>query len=134
LVKRNRHRPPIQVIADGRDIVSHAGARLLGDLSDRLGLTDGLSEAMAPTKHRRRGHDRREVLVDLAAIVASGGEAISDLAVLRNQPRLFGEVVSNPTAWRTWRRSTRTRSPASRAHEPLPGPQPGNTVPTRALV
>src|SRR5208283_3235809 len=59
------------------------------------------SEAMAPTKCRRRGHDRGEVLVDLAVMVASGGEAISDLAVLRNQPRLFGEVASNPTAWRT---------------------------------
>ena len=101
MVKRNRHRPPIQVIADGRDIVSHAGSRLLGDLSDRLGLTDGLSEAMAPTKCRRRGHDRGEVLADLAVTVAGGGEAISDLAVLRNQPRLFGEVASNPTAWRT---------------------------------
>ncbi len=101
MVKRNRHRPLIRVIADGRDIISHAGSRLLGDLSDRLGLTDGLSEAMASTKCRRRGHDRGEVLVDLAVMVASGGEAISDLAVLRNQPRLFGEVASNPTAWRT---------------------------------
>jgi hypothetical protein len=41
------------------------------------------------------------VLVDLVVMVTSGGEAISDLAVLRNQPRLFGEVASNPTAWRT---------------------------------
>jgi len=101
LVKRNRHRPPIRVIADGRDIVNHSGARLLGDLADVLGLTDGLSQAMAPTKCRRRGHDRGEVLVDLAVMVAGGGEAISDLAVLRNQPRLFGEVASGPTAWRS---------------------------------
>lgn len=56
---------------------------------------------MAPTKCRRHGHDRGEVLVDLAVMVTSGGEAISDLAVPRNQPRLFGEVASNPTAWRT---------------------------------
>jgi hypothetical protein len=34
-------------------------------------------------------------------MIADGGEAISDLAVLRNQPALFGEVASNPTAWRT---------------------------------
>jgi hypothetical protein len=101
LVKRNRHRPLIRVTADGRDIVSHAGSRLLGDLADVLGLTDGLSRAMAPTKCRHRGHDRGEALVDLAVMVAGGGEAISDLAVLRNQPRLFGEVASNPTAWRS---------------------------------
>ena len=55
---------------------------------------------MAPTKQRRRGHDRGDVLVDLAVMVADGGESISDLAVLRDQPDLFGEVASHPTAWR----------------------------------
>ena len=49
------------------------------------------------------------MLVDLAVMVTSGGEAISDLVVPRNQPRLFGEVASNPTAWRTWKQSMRTR-------------------------
>jgi hypothetical protein len=56
---------------------------------------------MARTKTRRRGHDRGWVLVDLTVMIADGGEAISDLAVLRNQPALFGEVASTPTAWRT---------------------------------
>ena len=56
---------------------------------------------MAPTKQRRRGHDRGRVLVDLAVMVADGGEAISDLAVLRDEPTLFGEVASDSTAWRT---------------------------------
>ena len=56
---------------------------------------------MAPTKQRRRGHDRGEVVADLAVMIADGGDAISDLAVLRNQPDLFGEVASTPTAWRT---------------------------------
>ena len=65
------------------------------------GLTAGLSAAMAPTKQRRRGHDRGRVLVDLAVMLADGGEAISDLAVLRDQPNLFGEVASLATAWRT---------------------------------
>jgi len=87
------------VTADGTNVVGHAGARLLSDLADEVGLTDGLSTAMAPTKHRRRGHDRGQVLVDVV-MVAGGGEAISDLAVLRDQPELFGEVASTPTAWR----------------------------------
>jgi hypothetical protein len=69
-------------------------------MADELGLTEALSVAMAPTKQRRRGRDRGEVLVDLAVMVADGGEAISDLAVLRNQPSLFGDVASNATAWR----------------------------------
>jgi hypothetical protein len=82
-------------------VVSHVGARLLSDLADRVGLTGGLSVAMAPTKQRRRGHDRGRVLTDLAVMIADGGTAISDLAVLRDQPNLFGEVASTPTAWRT---------------------------------
>jgi hypothetical protein len=89
------------VSADGQNVVNHAGARLLSDLADETGLRGGLSRAMAATKQRRRGHDRGQVLVDLAVMIADGGDAISDLAVLRNQPDLFGEVASTPTAWRT---------------------------------
>jgi hypothetical protein len=89
------------VTADGKNAVGHAGARVLSDLADGLGLTSGLSEAMAPTKQRRRGHDRGQVLVDVAVTIAGGGETISELKVLRNQPALFGTVASTPTAWRT---------------------------------
>ena len=101
MVNRNRRRRRLEVSADGRGVVGHAGSRLLSDLADRVGLTDGLSMAMAPTKQRRRGHDRGHVLTDLAVMIAGGGTAISDLAVLRDQPNLFGEVASTPTAWRT---------------------------------
>jgi Transposase DDE domain group 1 len=101
MVKRTRARGKLVVTADGRGVASHAGARLLSDLADAVGLTAGLSAAMAPTKQRRRGHDRGEVLVDVAVMIADGGEAISDLAVLRDQPDLFGQVASTPTAWRT---------------------------------
>jgi len=34
--------------------------------------------------------------VDLAVMIADGGEAIADLAVLRNQADLFGSVASDP--------------------------------------
>ena len=94
-------RPRLVVTDDGKNVASHVGARLLSDLADKLGLTSGLSAAMAPTKRRRRGHDRGRVLADLAVSIADGGETISDLAVLRDQPDLFGEVASTPTAWRT---------------------------------
>jgi len=100
-MKRITRRPPVSVTGGGKDVVGHAGARVLCDLADELGLSGGLSAAMAPTKQRRRGHDRGQVLVDLAVMLADGGEAISDLAVLRDQPVLFGEVASVPTAWRT---------------------------------
>ncbi len=99
-MKRNSTRPRADVTGGGRGIVNHAGVRLLADLADRVGLTAGLSAAMAPTKQRRRGHDRGRVLVDVAVMLAGGGRRISDLATLRDQPDLFGEVASNPTAWR----------------------------------
>jgi hypothetical protein len=100
-VKRNRFRPRLRVTGGGKGLVNHAGTRLLVDLGDSLGLTDALSDAMAPTKVRCRGHDRGEVLVDLAVMIADGGETISELRVLRDQPELFGVVASHPTAWRT---------------------------------
>lgn len=101
MVKHKRRRPRVVVTADGREVVGHAGSRLLCDLGDTVGLNEALSVAMGPTKCRRGGHDRGEVLVDLAVLLADGGEAISDLAVLRNQPALFGAVASNSTGWRT---------------------------------
>ena len=73
---------------------------MLAELADGLGLTGGLSAAMAPTKRRCRGHDRGRVLTDLAIAIADGASAISDLRVLGDQPDLLGQVASVPTAWR----------------------------------
>lgn len=101
MVKRNRGRKRFRVTSGGRGLVNHAGARLLSDLADEVGLTEALSAAMAPTKQRRGGHDRGRVVADLAVMIADGGTRISDLAVLRDQPRLFDTVASTPTAWRT---------------------------------
>lgn len=101
MVKRNRRRPRLKITGDGTGVVNHAGTRLLADLADHLGLTGAMSAAMAPTKQRRRGHDRGETLVDVAVMLADGGETISDVAVLRDQPELFGEVASHATVWRT---------------------------------
>ena len=69
MVKRNPSRPGLKVSADGQNVVGHAGARLLSDLADELRLTEALSVAMAPTKQRRRGHDRGQVLVDVATMI-----------------------------------------------------------------
>ena len=100
-MKGNPTRPRLSVTTGGKGVVAHAGARLLCDLADEVGLTAGLSAAMAPSKCRRRGWDRGRVLVDLAVALADGAKTISDLRALRNQPGLFGEVASTPTAWRT---------------------------------
>jgi hypothetical protein len=88
------------VTADGKGVAAHVGTRLLAEMADATGLTSALSEAMAPTVERRRRHDPGRVLLDLALTVADGGTSLSDLAVLRDQPALFGTVASTPTASR----------------------------------
>jgi Transposase DDE domain group 1 len=89
----------LQVTADGTGIVSHAGVALLRGLSDNIGLTAGLSRALA--SRRLLVHDRGRVLADLACAIADGAEVISDFRVIGDQEELFGLVASVPTAWRT---------------------------------
>jgi hypothetical protein len=89
----------LRVTADGTGIVSHAGVMLVRALSDMIGLTAGLSKALATG--RLLVHDRGRVLADLACAIADGGEVISDFRVIGDQEELFGLVASVPTAWRT---------------------------------
>src|SRR5512141_2163298 len=100
-MQRNRRVRRVVVTTDGAGIVSHAGAFMVSQLADRVGLTDALSAAMAPTRRRASGHDPGQVLRDLAVMLADGGDCISDLTVLREQADLFGPVASTATAWRT---------------------------------
>ncbi len=100
-VTRRSRKSKVQVVADATGVVSHAGSALLVELSDRLGLTRALGEAMADTRERRSVHDPGVVLRDLAVMLADGGDCLSDLGALRDQAALFGPVASGRTAWRT---------------------------------
>ncbi|MFE6904430.1 transposase, partial [Streptomyces sp. NPDC057717] len=93
-------RPRLHVSADGSGVVGHAGARLLADLADATGLTSAYSTALGPLRPRGTGHDPGRIATDLAVMLADGGEAITDLAVLRDQGEVFGPIASTPTAWR----------------------------------
>jgi Transposase DDE domain group 1 len=99
-MQRTSSRPKIVVTADGRGVVGHAGARLLTDLADATGLTTAMSDALAPLRQRASGHDPGRIAVDVAVMLADGGEAIADLSVLRGQAELFGPVASKATVWR----------------------------------
>ena len=90
----------VDVLADGTGLSSRAGTVLLALTAQRLGLTDGLSGALAGTRERRSAHDPGRVLCDLAVMAADGGSCVSDLAVLAGQGALFGNVASVPTARR----------------------------------
>jgi hypothetical protein len=99
-VKTQTTRQTVEVRADGEGLVSHAGAHLLAELVDRLGLTAGLSAAMAPTRERRSAHDPGVVLRDVIVAIADGGDCVTDLGVLRDQEALFGPIASERTAHR----------------------------------
>ena len=90
----------VDVVADGTGLSSRAGTALLALTAQRLGLTDGLSGALAGTRERRSAHDPGRVLCDLAVMAADGGRCVSDLAVLAGQGALFGDIASVPTARR----------------------------------
>jgi len=99
-VKATRTRPPVVVSADGIGVVSHAGSRLLADLADRSTLTAQLSAVFADRVAPQTAHDPGRVLTDVAVMIADGGECISDIATLSDQPGVFGPVASDSTCWR----------------------------------
>jgi Transposase DDE domain group 1 len=95
-------KPParFEVTCDGDGIAGHAGSALLVELADRLGLTTALGWRAGRTQTSRHRYGAGQVLRDLAVLLADGGDCLSDLAALRDQPELFGPVASTPTAWR----------------------------------
>ena len=89
------------VVMEGdTQVASQVGLHLLGDLADRAGLTSGYSAAVRWAGERAPGHDRGRLLAQVAVMLAGGGVCVADIAALRDQPDLFGEVASAPTVWR----------------------------------
>jgi hypothetical protein len=99
-VQRDGRRFTVEVTPDGEGLVSHAGAGLLAEAADRLGLTRALSEALAGMRQRRGGHDPGRVVRDLAVMLADGGDCLADLRAVRDQQPLFDVVASDATAFR----------------------------------
>ncbi len=87
------------MVADDERLVACVGAVPVRLLSERMGLTGGLSAAM-----RRRGfqprYGRGQILVDLALTLILGGEAISDIRALDHLGDVLGPMPSVPTVWR----------------------------------
>ena len=99
-VQRDGRRFTVEVASDGEGLVSHAGAALLAEAADRLGLTKALSQGLAGMRQRRGGHDPGRVVRDLAVMLADGGDCLADLRAVRDQEPLFGTVASDATAFR----------------------------------
>ncbi len=94
----------VRVEGGDERVASHVGTHLLGQLARRLGIVSALERAMASTVERRPGQQRGRLLTQVALMLATGGRCVSDLAVLRNQPLLFGNVASDATVCRTFHR------------------------------
>jgi hypothetical protein len=99
-VQRDGRRFTVDVVADGEGLVSHAGAALLAEAADGLGLTAALSRALTGMRERRGRHDPGRVVRDLAVMLADGGDCLADLRAVRDQQVLFGPVASDATAFR----------------------------------
>ncbi len=76
------------------------GAHLLGEIADRTGLSCGYSTAVPWTGERAPGQDRGRLFAQVAVMLAAGGRSVADMAALRDQPELFGDVASDATIWR----------------------------------
>ncbi len=98
--RSSTRRPSFAVTTDGHGLVNHAGAAALRELADRLGYTQALCDGLDPRRAPRAIHHPGAVLTDLVVSIADGGDCLSDLSALRDQPDLFGHVASIPTAWR----------------------------------
>jgi Transposase DDE domain group 1 len=109
-VQRDGRRFTVDVVPDGGGLVSHAGAALLAEAADRLGLTAALSQGLAGMRERRGKHDPGRVVRDLAVMLADGGDCLADLRAVRDQQPLFGPVASDATAFRVIDRIARDPS------------------------
>src|SRR5262249_38338521 len=99
-MKTSARSSKVTVSADGRGLVSQAGAVLLWETMRVTGLGQGLSAALGRWRAPRAVHDPGKIVADLAAAVAMGGDCLADVAVLREQPELAGPVALDPAVSR----------------------------------
>ena len=95
----------------GDGVVAHVGLHALGRFADTLGLGAALSARIVPTGERFPFHDRGKVLVHAMLMLAGGGEACSDIEVLRAQPACSGRCRRTRRCIAPTARSTRSPRP-----------------------
>lgn len=82
------------MITGGESLVSHAGGALLVETARRNGLAKESSARCRAWRRPLAVHDPGKIVLDLALMVALGGDTAWDLGVLRAPPGLFGLVAS----------------------------------------
>jgi len=69
----------------------------LAETARVAGLDRGLARAFSPWRKPTAFHDPGKIVLDLAVALALGGTCLADIALLREQPGVFGPVASDPT-------------------------------------
>jgi len=95
----------VVVEAGGTQVVGHVGLHALGAFADRLAVGETLSEAVGWSGPGTPTHDRGRVLTQTMLMLAGGGESCADIETLGSQGRLFGQVCSDTTLYRTFTES-----------------------------
>jgi hypothetical protein len=88
------------VSADGTGIVSQAGGLLLTQTLRATGLDRSLPAALERWRPAHAVHGPGKIITDLAVALALGGDCLADVAMVRAQPELFGQVASDPVVSR----------------------------------
>jgi hypothetical protein len=98
--KRTEWADDLSLSAKGKKLVGKAGIVPVRRLADKVGLTDGLGQALV-----RRGfhpvHDRGTVLVSAACAVLLGARSMAGIDVMRQVSLVLGQPASASTLWRT---------------------------------
>ena len=106
----------------GTQVVAHVGLHALGSFADRLGVGERLSSAVGWSGPGVPVHDRGRVLCQAMLMLAGGGESCTDIESLAAQGRLFGDVCSDSTLYRTFTDSldgdTLVRGPPRNRQDP----------------
>lgn len=92
--------PRFQVDVAPVSAIGHAGGVLLTETIRATGLDRALSGVLSPWRKPFAVHDPGKVILDLAVSLAIGGDALSDIATLRAEPGVHGQVASDPTVSR----------------------------------
>ncbi|MCZ2403970.1 IS1380 family transposase [Paenarthrobacter sp. Z7-10] len=95
--------PSVRVDGAGDGVVSQAGGAILTSMLKGSGITAGLSGTLEPWRKPFAIHNPGKILTDLALSLATGGDAVSDVDRLRNQPEVYGRVASDPTISRLFK-------------------------------
>lgn len=93
--------PQIKYKKAASGAAGQAGGVVLTETVRAAGLDAGLRTALAPWRKDTAVHDPAKVIVDLALMLALGGDCLADVATVRAEPGIYGPVASDPTVSRT---------------------------------